>query len=195
MCGTFFSVTFLCVHVWCVVLLFSGGKKKHMILCRGGVKFVTNTSPALVTFFSPPPPPKKKEANCSSGGDQICEKYVPSTCYIFYPPRYKNLTTIRVYHGISLKKILQLTIFTPPPPPDRAIKGVVIQTTNNQQPTTNNQQPTTTTTRKKLSAVVSHSTMYLKDWVWMMHRKPVRCVQPPVFFTSSPKSQPPGVRF
>ena len=37
--------------------------------------------------------------------------------------------------------------------------------------------------------------MYLKDWVWMMHRKPVRCVQPPVFFTSSPKSQPPGVRF
>ena len=65
MCGyvwcVFFNDFLVRVHVWCVFLLFSGGKnkKKHIILL-GGVKFVTNTSPALVTFFSAPTTQKKK---------------------------------------------------------------------------------------------------------------------------------------
>ena len=73
MCGVCFSMIFLCVFMCGVFFCcFQEAKKKHIILL-GGVKFVTNTSPALVTFFSAPTTQKKKrQMMLQMGGVQIC---------------------------------------------------------------------------------------------------------------------------
>ena len=61
------------------------------ILLGGGWSNLWEIRPQHLLHFSflPSPPPLKKNAKCSSkgGGGQICERYVPSTGYIFlFPP-------------------------------------------------------------------------------------------------------------
>ena len=66
-------------------------KKLQNVLQRGGGKSMRDTSPALVTVFCPPLlPPLKKRAKCPSkgGGGQKPEKYVRSTCYLFFSPHF-----------------------------------------------------------------------------------------------------------
>ena len=96
--GRVFSVTFTCVHVWCVlfndflvcscVACFSvvfRKQKKQTILSGGEVKFVTNTSPAHVTFFSPLPP-KKNQMILQKGGSNLLQIH-PQHLLHFLPPQ------------------------------------------------------------------------------------------------------------
>ena len=75
MCGVCFSMLFLCVSrvLWCVFF-------NDILVC------------SRVVCFSGVWQEVRKPDDSFGGGGQICYKYVPSTCYIFYhPPKvYKS---------------------------------------------------------------------------------------------------------
>ena len=87
-CGVCFSMIFLCVHVWCVSLLFSRGQNTDDSFGgEGQIKFVTNTSPALVTFFSAPPPHSQtKRQMMLQRGFKFVKNMSPALVTFFSPP-------------------------------------------------------------------------------------------------------------
>ena len=126
----FLSMIFLCVHVRCVFLLFSRGQKtRDSFGGEGQIKFVTNTSPALVTFFSAPPPHSqtKRQMMLQRGGVKFVKNTSPALVTFFSPPPQGMKILLKVWIIMVYLKKRNCNLHFPHPP-FRAIKGVVMHT-------------------------------------------------------------------